>query len=213
MVARKKHSGITIRDVAKECGFAIGTVSTVLNDAPLARYISEVTKAKIVKTAKRLGYQPNLVARSLQSMRSHTVGLMVSDITDPYCVLILRGIESSLYQSSYMSILTDIQNDHSRFERCLEMLLERRVEGVILVANWLFIDVNLLADLESRNIPTVIIGRESQSNATSSVLVDNVSGAYAAMEHLYSLGHRKVAFIRGPKTLADSGRRWDGKCL
>lgn len=201
---------VTIRDVARESGFSSTTVSIVLNDAPLARYIPPATKARIHKATKKLGYRPNLFARSLRSQRSHTVGLMVFDVTDPYCTLILRGIENALYQSSYMPILTDAHNERGRFERYLEMLLDRRVEGLIALANWLFLDINLLADLEKNSIPTVMIGRELQTNSVSSVIVDNELGAYAALEHLYALGHRKIAFIRGPKMLADSAPRWRG---
>src|SRR5437773_1311085 len=80
--------------------------------------------------------------------RNLTVGVMVFDITDPYCTLILRGIENSLYQASYLPILADAHNERPRFERYIEMLLERRVEALIIVANWLLIDINLLADLE-----------------------------------------------------------------
>jgi LacI family transcriptional regulator len=201
---------ITIRDVARASGFSSTTVSIVLNDAPLARYIPATTKSRIQKAAKKLGYRPNLFARSLRSQRSHAVGLMVFDMTDPYCTLILRGIENSLYQSSYVPILTDAHNERGRFERYLEMLLDRRVEGLIVLANWLFLDINVLADLEKNSIPTVMIGRELQTQSISSVIVDNEAGAYAAIEHLYVLGHRKVAFIRGPKTLADSAPRWKG---
>jgi len=201
---------ITIRDVARASGFSSTTVSIVLNDAPLARYIPATTKSRIQKAAKKLGYRPNLFARSLRSQRSHAVGLMVFDMTDPYCTLILRGIENSLYQSSYVPILTDAHNERGRFERYLEMLLDRRVEGLIVLANWLFLDINVLADLEKNSIPTVMIGRELQTQSISSVIVDNEAGAYAAIEHLYALGHRKIAFIRGPKTLADSAPRWKG---
>ncbi len=201
---------ITIRDVAKESGFSSTTVSIVLNNAPLARYIPAVTKKRIERAAKKLGYRPNLFARSLRSKRSHTVGVMVFDMTDPYCTLILRGIENSLYQSSYLPILTDVHNEGSRFERYLEMLLDRRVEGLIVLANWLFLDINLLADLEKSSIPTAMIGCELKNDSISSVMVDNELGAHVALEHLYSLGHRKIAFIRGPKTLADSAPRWKG---
>ena len=201
---------ITIRDVARASGFSSTTVSIVLNDAPLARYIPATTKSHIQKAAKKLGYRPNLFARSLRSQRSHTVGLMVFDMTDPYCTLILRGIENALYQSSYVPILTDAHNERGRFERYLEMLLDRRVEGLIILANWLFLDINILADLEKNTIPTVMIGRELQTQNVSSVIVDNEAGAYSAIEHLYSLGHRKIAFIRGPKTLGDSSPRWKG---
>ena len=156
-----KTSVITIRDVAKESGFSSTTVSIVLNNAPLARYIPAATKKRIEKAAKKLGYRPNLFARSLRSKRSHTVGVMVFDMTDPYCTLILRGIENSLYQSSYLPILTDVHNERSRFERYLEMLLDRRVEALIVLANWLFVDIDVLADLEKSSIPTVMIGRET----------------------------------------------------
>ena len=172
-----KTSVITIRDVAKESGFSSTTVSIVLNNAPLARYIPPATKKRIEKAAKKLGYRPNLFARSLRSKRSHTVGVMVFDMTDPYCTLILRGIENSLYQSSYLPILTDVHNERSRFERYLEMLLDRRVEALIVLANWLFVDIDVLADLEKSSIPTLMIGRELQTDTVSSVIVDNELGA------------------------------------
>lgn len=206
----EKSSTVTIRDVAKESGFSSTTVSIVLNDAPLARYIPATTKKRIERAAKKLGYRPNLFARSLRSKRSHTVGVMVFDIVDPYCTPILRGIENSLYQSNFLPILTDAHNERSRFERYLEMLLDRRVEGLILLANWLFLDINLLGDLEKSSVPTAIISCELKTDAISSVIVDNEIGAQLALEHLYSLGHRKIAFIRGPKALADSAPRWKG---
>ena len=81
------------------------------------------------------------------------------------------------------------------------MLLDRRVEGLIVLANWLFVNIEVLGDLEKSNIPTVMIGRELKNDSISSVIVDNELGAYTAVEHLYSLGHRKIAFIRGPKAL------------
>jgi LacI family transcriptional regulator len=201
---------VTIRDVAKESGFSSTTVSIVLNDAPLARYIPPVTKKRIERAAEKLGYRPNQFARSLRSKRSHTVGVMVFDMTDPYCTLVLRGIENTLYQASYLPILTDVHNERSRFERYLEMLLDRRIEGLVVLANWLFLDINLLADLEKSSIPTALIGCELKGDSMSSVIVDNEVGGYLALEHLHSLGHRKIAFIRGPKALSDSSPRWRG---
>ncbi|HKN34174.1 MAG TPA: LacI family DNA-binding transcriptional regulator [Terriglobales bacterium] len=205
-----KSSMVTIRDVAKASGFSSTTVSIVLNNAPLARYIPPTTKKKIETAAKKLGYRPNLFARSLRSKRSHTVGVMVFDMTDPYCTLVLRGIENSLYQANFLPILTDVHNERSRFERYLEMMLDRRIEGLVIVANWLFLDINLIADLEKSSIPTAMIGCELRTDSVSSVIVDNELGGHLAMEHLYSLGHRKVAFIRGPKALSDSSPRWKG---
>jgi LacI family transcriptional regulator len=201
---------VTIRDVAKESGFSSTTVSIVLNNAPLARYIPADTKKKILRATKRLGYRPNQFARSLRSKRSHTVGVMVFDMTDPFCTLILRGIENTLYQASYLPILTDVHNEGSRFERYLEMLLDRRIEALIVIANWVFLDINLLADLEKSSIPTAMIGCELKTDSISSVIVDNELGGHLALEHLHSMGHRKIAIIRGPKTLTDSSPRWRG---
>ena len=201
---------VTIRDVAKESGFSSTTVSIVLNNAPLSRYIPAVTKKRIEKAAQKLGYRPNQFARSLRSKRSHTVGVMVFDMTDPFCTLILRGIENTLYQASYLPILTDVHNEGSRFERYLEMLLDRRIEALIVIANWVFLDINLLADLEKSSIPTTMIGCELETDSISSVIVDNELGGHLALEHLHSLGHRKIAIIRGPKALTDSSPRWRG---
>jgi LacI family transcriptional regulator len=201
---------VTIRDIARESGFSIGTVSIVLNDAPLSRFMSQETKQHVKEVAKRLGYRPNQAARALRGSRSHTVGVMVFDVTDPFCAPILRGIETTLYQRSYLAIFADAHNENSRFERYLEMMLERRVDGLIVVANWMVVDINLLSDLEKYSVPIVIVARELQPESVSSVIVDNVIGGRMAIEHLYELGHRDIAFIRGQKALGDSEQRWSG---
>jgi LacI family transcriptional regulator len=201
---------VTIREVAKESGFSSTTVSIVLNNAPLARYIPDATKNRIRRAAHKLGYRPNVFARTLRNQRTRTVGVMVFDMTDPYCTPILRGIECALYQASFLPILTDVHNERCRFERYLEMLLDRRVEALIVVANWLFVNIDVLGDLEKNNIPTAMIGRELQAGSVSSVIVDNELGAQAAIEHLFSLGHRQIAFLRGPRHIADTAPRWNG---
>jgi LacI family transcriptional regulator len=184
----------------------------VLNNAPLARHIPLKTRNRVKRAAKDLGYRPNLFARSLRSNRSQTLGVVVFDVTDPYCTQILRGIEDSLYHSGYLPILTDTQNKRVRFQRCVEMLLDRRVEGVIAIANPLYLESDLLQDFAHREVPTVIIGRQLAEGSLSSVVVDNAAGTFAALEYLYGLGHRKIAFIRGPKALVDSAPRWNGLC-
>jgi LacI family transcriptional regulator len=180
----RRSGASTIRDVARESGYSASTVSIVLNNAPLSR--------------------------SLRSQRSNIVGVMVFDITDPFCTPILRGLENSLYQASYLSLLADAHNEEHRFERYLEMLLDRRVEGLVVIANWLVTDIKLLADLTEKQVPTVIAGRGIEIDSVSSVSVDNEGGATMALEYLYRLGHRDIAFLRGPKTLASSGQRWKG---
>src|SRR3984893_5720197 len=205
-----KDATVTMRDVAQTSGFSPATVSIVLNNAPLARYIAPATKKRIEETAKKLGYRPNAMARFLRSKRSHSVGVMIFDITDPFCTPVLRGIENALYQCSYVPIFADAHNQRNRFERYLEMLLDRHIEALIVVANWLFVDIQLLGDLSQRNIPATTIGWELPGDTVSSVMVDNEAGGRLALEHLYQLGHRKIAFICGPKMLIDSAPRWRG---
>src|SRR5438309_6552860 len=199
-----------ISDVPEYSDFSPATVPIVLNNAPLARYIAPATKKRIEEAAKKLGYRPNLMARFLRSKRSHSVGVMFFDITDPFCTPVLRGIENALYQSSYVQIFADAHNQRNRFERYLEMLLEHHVEALIVVANWLFVDIQLLADLSKRNITAATIGWEMPGNAVSSVMVDNEAGGRLALEHLHHLGHRTIAATRGPKMLIDSRPRWKG---
>jgi len=201
---------VTMRDVASATGFSPATVSIVLNNAPLARYIASGTKKKIEETAKRLGYRPNAMARFLRSKRSQSIGVMLTDVTDPFCTPILRGIENALYPLGYLPIFADAHNQRERFERYLEMLLERHVDGLIVVANWLLVDIHVLADLNKAEVPTVTIGWEIPGNRVSFAMVDNEAGGRMALEHLYQLGHRRIAVILGPKRLIDSAPRWRG---
>lgn len=205
---KSKH--VTILDVARACGFSTSTVSIVLNQAPLSRYVAASTKVLVKQTAEAMGYHPNASARSLRSRRSHTVGVILFDLSDPFCTLILRGIQEALDPTPYLPIIMDARNERKQFEGYLRMLVERRVEGVIVVANWLFEEGGLLNDLKKIHVPTVVVGRDLTGSDIHSVIVDNEAGGYAAMQHLHALGHRTIAVIRGPEKLDDSLRRWDG---
>ena len=199
---------VTLRDIAEATGLSIATVSMVLNKS--ARRIPPATQRLVEKTARELGYFPNLQARSLRSKRTHSVGVLIFDITDPYCTLILRGVEKSLGDAKYMSMLADLQNNPQRLRQCAQMLMERRVEGLIAIANPLRLGTELSRAIQLFNIPAVVIGTESAGRRYASVVVDNRAGTWAAVEHLYDLGHREIAVIKGPKGMSDSAPRWDG---
>jgi LacI family transcriptional regulator len=201
---------VTIRDVAGESGFSVTTVSMVLNDGRGAGRISGRTRNRIWKVARRLGYRPNLHARSLRSKRTHSVGVVVFDLTDPYCTQIWRGIQNHLRPIGLFPIVADLQDDRSQFQPCLDMLMDRRVEGIIAIANPLYLDNKLLSDFAHRDLPAVVIGRELANLPVSSVVVDNAAGTRQALQHLYDLGHSRIAFIKGPSILVDSVQRWRG---
>ncbi len=104
----------------------------------------------------------------------------------------------------------DAQTQRKLFDSYLKMILERRAEGVIVIASWIFEETNLLADVEKNHVPIVIVGRDLTGRKISSVFVDNEVGGALAMRHLCELGHRKIAVIRGPEELFDSEPRWAG---
>jgi LacI family transcriptional regulator len=201
---------VTLADVARRSGFSVSTVSIVLNEAPLSRYVAAATKERIRAVASQLGYRPDAFARSLRSRRSHTIGVMVSDISDPFCTLILQGIERALCSTSYLPIIMIAYNQREQFERHIKMMLERRVEGLIVIANWLFGEFDSLGDIKKDQIPTVGVGRDLTASSVRSLQVDNETGGYMAARHLYELGHREIAILRGPSELSDSERRWQG---
>ncbi len=207
---RPRPRRLTLNDVAKASGFSPSTVSIVLNDAPLSQNVAATTKLKIREIAEHLGYRPDVFARSLRSRKTQTIGVLVIDLTDPYCTLILQGIERRLMQSSYLPIIMDAHNEPLQVERYVDMMLERRVEGLVTVANWLLFDVSLLENISDHRLPTVVVGRDLESPTINSVIVDNEAGGYAAMEHLYELGHRDIAFVCGPRQLIDGRLRWKG---
>jgi DNA-binding LacI/PurR family transcriptional regulator len=209
-MARQSSNHVRIVDVARASGVSPSTVSIVLNAAPLSKHLAAKTKAHILKTAQSMGYRPDASARSLRSRRSGTVGVMVFDISDPICPPILRGVELALDPTPFLPIVMDAHNKREQFERYLELMLERRVEGLIVIANWLFAGIELLPEFGKTRIPTVVVGRDLSSSSTPSIIVDNEAGGYMALEHLYALGHRRIAFLRGPGELLDSVQRWDG---
>jgi LacI family transcriptional regulator len=207
---KTKSTHVTLADVARASGFSTSTVSIVLNEAPLSRYVAVKTKELIRKKAVEMGYHPDALARSLSRRRSQTIGVLVFDISDPFCMALLRGIERTLYATPFLPIIMDADNRSEQFDRYLDMLIGRRVEGLILVANWLFAEIDPLSKIEKNHIPIAVVGGDLTPRSIQSVVVDNEAGGYAAIQHLYRLGHRKIAILRGPEELDDSSHRWVG---
>ncbi len=160
--------------------------------------------------AGKLGYHPDAFARSLRSRRSQTVGVLVFDLSDPFCIPVVRGIQAGLSSARYLPLLIDAQSQRPLFDSYMKMILERRAESLIVLASWVFEETNLLADLKKNHVPIVIIGRDLTERGINSVFIDNEAGGALAMRHLAELGHRKIAVIRGPGEMFDSDPRWAG---
>lgn len=160
--------------------------------------------------AQQLGYHPDAHARSLRRRHSQTIGVLAYDLSDPYCIPVVRGIQAGLQPAQYLPLLMDAQTQRGLFDSFLERVLERRAEGVIVIASWIFDETNLLSDIKKNNVPIVIVSRDMTARGISSVLVDNAAGGALAMGHLLELGHRRIGVIRGPEQLFDSGPRWEG---
>jgi len=209
-VARRASGHVTLSDVARACELSVSTVSIVLSEAPLSRHVAEATRQRIRTMARRLGYHPDAYARSLRRRRTQTVGVLAYDMSDPFCMPVIRGIEDALQPAGYFSLLVNAQTQRKLFDSYLRMILERRAEGVIVIASWVFEEANLLADIEKNHVPIVIVGRDLTARRIPSVLVDNEAGGALAMRHLHGLGHRGIAVIRGPDEMFDSEPRWAG---
>lgn len=211
-LSQRKSGHVTLLDIANASGFSVSTVSIVLSEAPLSQNVAARTRSHIRDIARQLGYHPDAYARSLRRRSTQTVGILAFDLSDPFCLPVVRGIQDGLHQAGYVPLVMDAQTRRQQFDLYLKMILERRAEGLIVVASWVFEETNLLGDIRKNNVPILIVGRDLTSRGIASILVDNEAGGAMAARHLWDLGHRRVAVIRGPQEMYDSEHRWAGIC-
>lgn len=204
---------VTIKDVAKEAKVSIATVSLVLNNSESNLPISEATKERVKTVAEALGYRPNIYAKSLRTQKSYIVGILTFDIVDPFCAYVLRGAEELFNKNGYYPMISDLQNDEQKLHQYVHLFKDRKVDGLLLLANSLHVDDQLIYDLQKEEIPLIVIGREVSGIVVPTVVTDNVGGSFQATEHLISLGHRRIAFILGPSGYVDSRQRWEGSLM
>jgi LacI family transcriptional regulator len=192
----------TIKDVARLVGVSTATVSHVINNT---RYVSEGLKKKILEAIDELHYHPNAVARSLVQKKTRTIGIIISDILNPFYTAIVRGIEDVTYQSGYNVMLCNSDEDPEKEVLYIQILLERRIDGLVISSAFKDRVHPLLSKLES--VPLVTIVRKVRGLVCDSVFGDNVEGVYQAVRHLIQLGHQGIAIISGPKGLSSGEER------
>ena len=194
-----------MRDVAERAGVSVTTVSHVVNET---RPVSDELRQRVQAAMEELGYQPNLLARSLRRGQTHTLGMIVPDISNPYFAAVARGVEDTSYHQNYSVILCNSEHDPGKERLYVTVLTTKQVDGLLLVS----VDVSAedLHALRARRIPVVMVNRKIPGEAVDLVLTINVRGGYFGTHHMVELGHRRIACITGPFDTAPSVERLTG---
>lgn len=182
---------ITIKDIAKAADVSYATVSRALN----AKYgVNEGTRERIVKLAEELGYTPNAIARGLVSRQTHTIGLILPDITNPFYPEVAGGIEDAAADRGWGVLLCNTNWDPEREERYLRLLTERRVDGII-ISPVSGDSRGTREAIDSLPVPVVYVAKAPKRSPRSCVTIDDVRGGYLATRHLIDEGYREIGFI------------------
>jgi LacI family transcriptional regulator len=196
--------GTTIKDVAREAGVAVGTVSRAFNDSGPIR---EETRRRILTAAETLRYVPNSAARSLITRRTMTIGVLLPDLYGEFFSEVIRGIDAQAQRHHYHLLVSSSHNDGTEIRAALRAM-RGRVDGLIVMSP--HIDARTLEANLPPQIPVVLLNCRVEDEAYDSINVDNFGGAYEMTDHLLSAGHRRIAFIRGPNDNFDAEERLRG---
>jgi DNA-binding LacI/PurR family transcriptional regulator len=187
-------SDVRIKDVAKLSGVSTATVSHVLNKT---RYVSDDTKRRVFGAIENVGYTPNIHARSLASGRSRILGLIISDITNPFFPDLVKSVQERALELGYDVIVLNTNYQPERDAPYVQRLLELQVRGVMILTTEM--DLSVIERLSSRRIAVVFLDIGKVGPHTSNIRVNYEKGVHQAVEHLLELGHRQTAFIGGPE--------------
>jgi LacI family transcriptional regulator len=212
MKSSTRTTPITIKEVARAAGVHFSTVSRALKPGTRHRVNPQIA-TRILETAQRLGYRTNTIASSLRTRRSYVVGVIVPDIASLLFPPILEGIESTLLQEGYMTIVANSANDPARHDKILSAMIERQVDGLILADATLRDPIMRDASLGNRPgtpTPIVLMNRTDDTGRAPAVINDDIRGIGLAVRHLAALGHSRIAHIAGPSWLSTGAMRARG---
>ncbi len=201
--ARSGHTPappISQKLLAEQLGLSPATVSMVINDSPAAASIPQKTKDRILSAARRLNFRPNFMARSLRKQRTFTIGVVVPEISEGYAALVMSGIEDELLQEGYFYFVVSHRHRPDLLEEYPKLLLGRAVEGIIAVDT---------ACKHHLTVPIVAVSGHSEVRGITNIVLNHSRAAALALEHLYHLGHRQIAFIKGQEFSSDTDVRWN----
>lgn len=198
----------SLKDIASKVGVSASLVSYVLNNKDKENRVSKETANKIRTAAKELNYFPNLNARSLKTNISHTIGLIVADISNPFFSSLARTIEDEAYARNYTVIFGSSDENNNKFTKVLDFLSTRQVDGFIVASPEESRETVL--GLKESNVPLVLIDRYFSDIVVNTVMVDNFKASYEAINHLLEKGHERIGAIVYESTLLHYRDRCNG---
>ena len=196
---------MTFSDLAKQLNVSTATVSRALSRPEV---VAPATRKRVLEVVRRSGYQMNAIARSLRTQSTRTIGIIVSDIRNPFFSAIVKAVEDVARTNGYSVLICNADEDGRNEEVALQLLIERQVSGLIHCSAGA--NLKLLRILQQKSIPLVDLDRQSGLDDVDTVVLDNQLGAALAARHLVELGHKRVAIISGPKHLSNARKRLDG---
>jgi LacI family transcriptional regulator len=205
--SEKVHRAITLRELAKQVGVSPSTVSRVLNQDPAVR-ISEKSRSRILALASATGYRPNRLARSLKLQRTHIIGMLIPDVTNPLFSALFRAVDEFAGAAGYHVIVCNVGDSAARFREHVESLSEGHIDGLIVATAHRSDPVFDI--LRSRRIPYVLVNRRREGTDDPYVVPDDRSGARLAVEYLFGLGHRRIGHIAGSSEVSRTADRLSG---
>lgn len=194
---------ISLKFLADRLQLSPATISLVMNGSPVANSIPQETKDRIFAAARKFNYRPSFVARSLRTQRSFTVGVMVPEVSEGYGTLLLSGIEDYLLQEGYFYFVVSHRHKPDLIDEYPRLLLERCIDGLIAV--------DTPSPLRELSMPVVKVSGNDihRGKAVTHIVLDHCRAARLALEHLVSLGHRRIAVIKGQDFSSDTEIRWN----
>lgn len=197
----KPGQKISLKFLADYLGFSPATVSLVMNRSEVAESIPKTTQDQIFAAAEKFNYRPNFLARSLRTQRTFTIGVIAPEVSEGYETLVMSGIEELLLREGYFYFVASHHHRADLIDEYPNLLLARSVEGLIAI------DTPWHHDLA---IPVVAVSGHGSVRGVTNIVLDHHLAADLALDHLYKLGHRRIAFIKGQEFSSDTDARWGG---
>jgi LacI family transcriptional regulator len=197
----------SIYDVARESRVSVFTVSAVVNNKA---HVGNKLRDRVEAAIRKLNYRPNLLARSLAKQKTHTIGMVVPDIANPFFPMVVRGAEDAAQKHGYNLLLCNSDDTKSKEESAIELLLSKRVDGILLTKAANDISPSLLQMIREMKIPIVLVMRTYPKISKDAVITDDYQGAYEAVCHLARAGRKRIGLIGGPLKVSNGKARWEG---